>query len=158
MGELHLEVIKNRLLRDFNLNVNVHKPRVSYRETVARASEVVGECNQTVGGQALFARVRLRLEPLEGDKPVTVGSAPDVALPPALLAAVLETLTQQAEGGGSLGFPLSSRPTMPALALTLVSMARVNAASSKAKTERQLCSSQAKNAASPSKPYLATSA
>ena len=34
MGELHLEVIKHRLLRDFNLNVRVHKPRVSYRETV----------------------------------------------------------------------------------------------------------------------------
>ncbi len=37
MGELHLEVIKHRLLRDFNLNVRVHKPRVSYRETVAAA-------------------------------------------------------------------------------------------------------------------------
>ena len=34
MGELHLEVIKHRLLRDFNLNVKVHKPRVSYKETV----------------------------------------------------------------------------------------------------------------------------
>jgi len=106
MGELHLEVIKHRLLRDFKLNVRVHKPRVSYRETVARTSEVTGECNQTVSGQALFARVRLRLEPLEGDKPVTVGNSPDVALAPALLTAVLDTLTQQAEGGGSLGFPL----------------------------------------------------
>ena len=37
MGELHLEVIQHRLLRDFNLNVKVHKPRVSYRETVAAA-------------------------------------------------------------------------------------------------------------------------
>ena len=37
MGELHLEVIKHRLLRDFNLDVRVHKPRVSYKETVAAA-------------------------------------------------------------------------------------------------------------------------
>ena len=40
MGELHLEVIKHRLLRDYRLNVRVHKPRVSYRETIARAVEV----------------------------------------------------------------------------------------------------------------------
>ncbi|MFN9877591.1 MAG: elongation factor G, partial [Planctomycetota bacterium] len=39
MGELHLEVIRNRLLRDFNLNVKVHKPRVSYRETISRQVE-----------------------------------------------------------------------------------------------------------------------
>ena len=45
MGELHLEVIKHRLLRDFNLNVRVHKPRVSYRETV-RAAEAVGQCHR----------------------------------------------------------------------------------------------------------------
>ena len=43
MGELHLEVIKHRLLRDFKLNVKVHKPRVSYRETIARAAEVDGD-------------------------------------------------------------------------------------------------------------------
>ena len=36
MGELHLEVIQHRLLRDFKLNVKVHKPRVSYRETIAQ--------------------------------------------------------------------------------------------------------------------------
>src|SRR5207237_456818 len=40
MGELHLEIIKNRLLRDYRLNVRVHKPRVSYRETIERAVEV----------------------------------------------------------------------------------------------------------------------
>ena len=40
MGELHLEVIKHRLLRDFKLNVRVHKPRVSYRETIEQAVEV----------------------------------------------------------------------------------------------------------------------
>ncbi|MEM8681016.1 MAG: GTP-binding protein, partial [Planctomycetota bacterium] len=46
MGELHLEVIKHRLLREFNLNVKVHKPRVNYRETIGHAVEVLGECNR----------------------------------------------------------------------------------------------------------------
>ena len=63
MGELHLEVIKHRLLREFNLNVKFHKPQVSYRETIARQVEVVGECNRQVAGRHLFARVALRMEP-----------------------------------------------------------------------------------------------
>ena len=63
MGELHLEVIKHRLLRDFRLNVRVHKPRVSYRETIERAVEVTGECHRNVGGQMLSAKIRIRMEP-----------------------------------------------------------------------------------------------
>ena len=107
MGELHLEVIKHRLLRDFKLNVRVHKPRVSYRETVQKSVEVLGECNQTVGGQALFAKVRIRLEPFDGAaQPVTIIPAAGQSIPPEFLAPVLEVLAQQGEGGGSLGFPL----------------------------------------------------
>ena len=52
MGELHLEVIKHRLLRDFNLNVRVHKPRVSYRETIEHAVEVTGECHRASPAQS----------------------------------------------------------------------------------------------------------
>jgi elongation factor G len=106
MGELHLEVIKHRLLRDFRLNVRVHKPRVSYRETVERAAEVTGECRQMVAGQSLFAKVNIRLEPIDGDKSfVTVG--PGVTqIPEAFQGPVMEVLTEQAHGSGSLGFPL----------------------------------------------------
>ena len=49
MGELHLEVIKHRLLRDYKLNVRVHKPRVSYRETIEQAVEVTGQCHRDDG-------------------------------------------------------------------------------------------------------------
>ena len=52
MGELHLEVIQHRLLRDFRLNVKVHKPRVSYRETVAKAAEVDGRVQPHDSGRA----------------------------------------------------------------------------------------------------------
>ena len=106
MGELHLEVIKHRLLRDFKLNVRVHKPRVSYRETVQKSVEVTGECHQAVGGQTLFAKVRIRLEPFDSDVPVMVTVGPGNTIPPDFLAVVLEVLSQQGEGGGSLGFPL----------------------------------------------------
>ncbi len=69
MGELHLEVIKHRLLRDFNLNVKVHKPRVSYKETVNTEAEGVGKCQRQVGGQTLYAECRIRVRTEESDKP-----------------------------------------------------------------------------------------
>jgi len=109
MGELHLEVIKHRLLRDFGLNVRVHKPRVSYRETVARPVEVTGQCQRQIGGQTLFARVRLRIEPLSGGNSgvVVTGASPGDALPPELLGVVLDELRSRGEAGGPLGgFPL----------------------------------------------------
>jgi elongation factor G len=107
MGELHLEIIKNRLLRDYHLNVRVHKPRVSYRETIQKSVEVTGECNRQVAGQTLFARVTIRMEPNpNSDRPVTVLSAVQEEIPEEFLSAITDTLSQQGEGGGSLGFPL----------------------------------------------------
>jgi elongation factor G len=109
MGELHLEIIQHRLLRDFRLNVRVHKPRVSYRETVKKAATVWGECQRQQAGQSLFARLEVKLEPLTAvmDRPVQVNSLIDPeSIPAPLLNAALEVLTEQAGGGGSLGFPL----------------------------------------------------
>jgi elongation factor G len=109
MGELHLEIVKNRLLRDFNLNVKFHKPQVSYRETIARAVEVVGECHRMIAGKQLFARVRLRMEPFpQAAVPVAlINACPPEALPPELLAAALEELKACGEGGGRIaGYPL----------------------------------------------------
>ena len=108
MGELHLEVIKNRLLRDFGLNVKVHKPRVSYRETIERKVEADGECRRQIGGQSLFAKVRLRMEPHDGPQSVTVTSrcSPE-QIPPEMISEVMDELKSRGEGGGVLaGFPL----------------------------------------------------
>ncbi|MGA2035293.1 MAG: elongation factor G [Thermoguttaceae bacterium] len=107
MGELHLEVIKHKLLRDFNLDVRVHKPRVSYRETIARSVEVTGECRRTMGGHALWARLTIRMEPHSASPKPLVIVAPGLdTLPGPFLTAATEVLTEQGEGGGTLGFPL----------------------------------------------------
>ena len=107
MGELHLEVIQHRLLRDFQLNVKVHKPRVSYRETVAKAAEVDGECSRMIQGVQHAAKVRVRVEPFEkGLAPVTVTNVLDHGLPSEMLDVVLEELESAGQGGGLLGFPL----------------------------------------------------
>jgi elongation factor G len=109
MGELHLEIIKNRLLRDFNLNVKFHKPTVSYRESIERAVEVVGECHRMISGQQLFAKLRIRMEPAPQSKiPVMLLSAvPPDGLPPDMLTACLDELRGLGEGGGRIaGYPL----------------------------------------------------
>jgi len=107
MGELHLEVIEHRLKRDFRLNVKVHKPRVSYRETVARAAEATGECSRMIQGVHHAAKVRLRVEPFDkGLVPVTITNVPDHGLPSEMLSVVLEELESAGQGGGLLGFPL----------------------------------------------------
>ncbi len=128
MGELHLEVIKHRLLRDFKLNVKVHKPRVSYRESVGKAVTVEGECRQQIAGQNLFAKVRIKVEPTgassildilpaaakkaavaAGAKEKTtsvVNLVSDESFPQDYQAAAMEVLQQQCEGSGIIGFPL----------------------------------------------------
>ncbi len=106
MGELHLEIIKNRLLRDFKLKVKVHKPRVSYKETVERAVEVTGECHRQLAGQSLFAKLRIRLEPYETGEMATLGEKAAEQLPGEFLSAALEALNEQIQGGGVLGNPL----------------------------------------------------
>ena len=72
MGELHLEVIRHRLEREFNLHCRVHKPRVSYKETLAKSVRVRGESNRQVAGQTLEATVALSAEPTGGQSGVTV--------------------------------------------------------------------------------------
>lgn len=111
MGELHLDVIKNRLTRDFHLNVKFYKPRVNYRETIRSKAKVVGECNRQVGSQQMFARLDVEFEPLaDPAAPIIVmdRSAPDKFLPENLRQAALEELRNRAEGGGVIGsFPLT---------------------------------------------------
>ena len=110
MGELHLEVIKNRLLRDFNLKVRVHKPRVSYRESIGGEKEVTKECNRNVDGQQIFGKVTLKMEP---DEKVEAGvkvlnRLPVDSMPPEFVQTVKDEIKARGEGGGCLGsYPLS---------------------------------------------------
>jgi len=107
MGELHLEILKERLQRDFNLNVRVHKPRVSYRETVRGKSEAEETFHRSVGGETAFASVRVRVEPFESEQPITVISLlPADALPPEMEVVVREAVKESAQSGGKLGYPI----------------------------------------------------
>ena len=111
MGELHLEVIQHRLTRDFGLNVKFYKPRVNYRETITGSAEIVGQCNRQMGSQQMFARLQIRVSPLDNasDNVIVLDRIPpESPLPFPLRQAAVEELRQRAAGGGLVaGFPLT---------------------------------------------------
>ncbi len=107
MGELHLEVIRNRMERDFKLKIRVHKPRVSYRETVKGPSEVTGEFNRSQAGTTQFAKVTVRVEPYDGEEPVAIASKlKHESLPKDLEQVLMRTLEDESNSTGYVGFPL----------------------------------------------------
>ena len=87
MGELHLEIIVDRLLREFKVEANVGKPQVSYKETVKRAATVETRYVRQTGGKGQFAHVKLMIEPNEPGKgyefinKVTGGAIPKEFIP-----------------------------------------------------------------------------
>ena len=68
MGELHLEIIVDRLLREFRVEANVGKPQVAYKETIRGEAEVEGKYIRQTGGRGQYGHVFLRLEPLAAGK------------------------------------------------------------------------------------------
>jgi len=108
MGELHLEVIRHRLERDFNLRCRVHKPRVSYKETIGRAVTVSGQVNRQVAGQTLTATVTIRAEPTGEQAAVIVeqGWFPQHEGAAALAATMTQSIRESAERGGLKSCPL----------------------------------------------------
>ena len=87
MGELHLEIIVDRLLREFKVEANVGKPQVSYKETITKAATVDTRYARQTGGKGQFAHVKLMIEPNESGKgyefvnKVTGGAIPKEFIP-----------------------------------------------------------------------------
>ncbi len=69
MGELHLEVLVDRMKREFNVEANVGTPQVAYRETITKETEIEGKYIKQSGGRGQYGHVRLRLKPLEAVDP-----------------------------------------------------------------------------------------
>jgi elongation factor G len=107
MGELHLEIIVDRLKREFKVDANVGAPQVAYRETIARKAEIDHTLSRQVGTVGQFARVKLGLAPGESGSGFTFENrAASGVVPKEFAAAVEKGLRNSAENGVLAGFPM----------------------------------------------------
>jgi elongation factor G len=108
MGELHLEVLVDRMLREFRVAANVGRPRVAYRETITRTVEKVeGRFVRQTGGRGQFGHVILRLEPLEpGSGFIFENEVYGGAIPREFIRSVETGVREAMDSGVLAGYPL----------------------------------------------------
>ena len=106
MGELHLEVILDRLVREFKVVVNTGTPQVSYRETITRGAEAEGKHVRQTGGHGQYGLVYLKIEPNEDEGLVFVNGIKGGAIPREYISSVEKGVREAAENGVTYGFPL----------------------------------------------------
>ena len=107
MGELHLEVLVDRMIREFKVHANVGRPQVAYRETITRPVDAEGRFVRQSGGRGQFGHVKVRFEPLEPGsgyqfEDATVGGV----IPREYIRPVQEGIRDALEGGVIAGYPI----------------------------------------------------
>ena len=107
MGELHLDIIKQRLQREFGVITTIGKPQVAYRETIAKKADAELKYAKQSGGRGQFAHVLLRIEPLApGSGFQFVDAIKGGAVPREYIPAVQKGVAEALEGGILAGFPV----------------------------------------------------
>jgi elongation factor G len=107
MGELHLEIIVDRLLREFKVDANVGKPQVAYRETIRKASEAEGRFVRQTGGHGQFGVVELRIEPMEkGAGFEFVDGTKGDAIPRNFIKPIENGIKEAMDNGVLAGYPM----------------------------------------------------
>ena len=107
MGELHLEIIVDRMKREFNVSANVGAPQVAYRETIRKTVECEGKFIRQSGGRGQYGHVWLRLEPqLLGSGYQFVNELAGGAVPKEYVPAVNKGIQEQMENGIIAGYPV----------------------------------------------------
>ncbi len=105
MGELHLEIIVDRLLREFKVEANVGKPQVAYRETIRKAVDAEGKYVRQSGGKGQYGHCKLRLEPLEpGQGYEFVDETVGGSIPKEYIPAIDKGIQEAAKNGFLAGY------------------------------------------------------
>lgn len=106
MGELHLEIIVDRLLREFKVGANVGKPQVAYRETIRTASKAEGKFIKQSGGRGQYGHVYLKLEPVSGKGFEFVNKIVGGSIPREYIPAVEKGVKEAMDSGVLAGYPV----------------------------------------------------
>lgn len=108
MGELHLEVIVDRLLREFKVGANVGRPQVSYKETIKKTVKSEGKYIRQTGGRGQYGHVKLEVEPMEpGNGYEFVNKIVGGAIPKEFIPAVDTGVREAMESGTLAGYPVT---------------------------------------------------
>jgi elongation factor G len=107
MGELHLEIIVDRMMREFNVQANVGKPQVAYRETIRKNSQAEGKYIRQTGGSGQYGHVRIKLEPNEPGKGYEfVNEVVGGVIPKEFIKPVDQGIKEAMEGGVLAGYEM----------------------------------------------------
>ena len=107
MGELHLDVLVDRMRREFGVEANIGKPQVAYRETIKKTVEVEGKHVKQSGGRGQFGHCWLRLEPLPADEEYQfVNEVVGGVIPREFIPAIDKGVQEQMKNGVLAGYPL----------------------------------------------------
>ncbi|MBF0296651.1 MAG: elongation factor G [Magnetococcales bacterium] len=107
MGELHLEILVDRMMREFKVEANVGKPQVAYRETITKKVESEGKFVRQSGGRGQFGHVWLRIEPREpGSGFIFIDEIKGGVVPREYIAAVGKGAEEALQSGVVAGFPM----------------------------------------------------
>ncbi|MHB0972562.1 MAG: elongation factor G [Thermoanaerobaculia bacterium] len=108
MGELHLEIIVDRLVREFNVAANVGKPQVAYREAITRHSEAEGKFVRQSGGKGQYGHVKMRFEPItDGTDFLFVNEIVGGSIPREFIKPVEQGIKEAMEKGILAGYPMT---------------------------------------------------
>ena len=109
MGELHLEIIVDRLLREFKVEANVGAPQVAYKETFTKAVDIDSKYAKQSGGRGQYGHCKVRFEPMDANAEKTFEFVSEVvggAIPKEYIPAVGEGIEEAAQAGILAGFPV----------------------------------------------------
>ena len=107
MGELHLEILVDRMMREFNVQANVGKPQVAYRETIRKEAKAEGKYIRQTGGSGQYGHVRIRLEPNEPGKGYEfINEVVGGVIPKEFIKPVDQGIKEAMEGGVLAGYEM----------------------------------------------------
>jgi elongation factor G len=107
MGELHLEIIVDRMLREFHVQANVGKPQVAYREAITRPSEAEGRFIRQSGGKGQYGHVKMRFEPITEKDFEFVNETTGGSVPKEFIKPTEQGIKEAMEKGILAGYPMT---------------------------------------------------